>query len=521
MYLLQEVNEEKEIYTLDQVNCMEKPIGIMLQSYNPLYKRMFYLFMKMAQSYNINYYKELEFHNMRTMPRTELIMKREMNIELHSKKEFLNINDFFDFINMNIQNNNPVIVPANLRELYYSKFYLKNDWYHSFFVYDYDKERGLYHIFDSVQRNDDIDYYKFVIPEKTLYDMYQSFNYNLYEESIYYINSEHMPEKIDAYKVMHNFLNRFVYDRVENEYLEIDMIYEIINDKKINQEKINMIRSIYHYKEVLYNELSFFFQEIDYDQSKIKNFNDLKKSLLDNWNSVSCKVIYELYKNNMDGILSLFKKVLDCEKNMFQFCKEIVETFNYDTENNSNKEKLGYRFVNNEDYIISNILENSFQFCFNNNRLYNNWFKDQSPKIIYNNLIPIEADVEMSARFCLHEYEVGSCFLIGFIIKTNMGESYLFGLHAGVSLRLEHTSVNNCILDIPANMDKVQLGVSVINNHLYINFQDGHEKKEVCAIPVNGNVNMVGVCCKTWGEFHPLIVGVEKLEVSVRKNLHK
>lgn len=516
MYLVQNLNKEKEIYKLDQVNCMEKPIAIMLDGYNQIYRHIFHLFMKMMQSYNLNYYKEIDFSNLRTMSRVDIIMNREMNIKLKSKNKFSSCEDFCNFIDLNIQANNPVVVPANLKELYYSKFYLKNDWYHSFLVYDHDKERGLFHIFDSVQTSNPINYDKFVIQEKVLYDMYKSFNENLYEESVYYIDSSQVANEIDVKQLVINCLNKFVYHRSENVYIEVDLINKIISEKKINQDEINKFRSIYHHKEVFFYELSFFFQKIERDVDKVKQFNKLKENLLDKWDIVSSKIIYKLYHRNIDGIMADLKNVLNYEESMRIFIKDILNTLNFNVIKKNCEEDKEYSFINNEDNIITKISERSFKFCFNNNKLYNNWFKDESPKIIYNTQITTNSNVEMSARFCLDKYETGSNFIIGFIFNTNSGENYLFGLNSGVALQMEHTSVDNCMLVFPINSDSVEIKVNIVNKHLHIICKINEEEKKDFDVDVNGEIKMCGVCCKTWMKFQPLILRVEDLKISIK-----
>ena len=118
MYLVQNLNKEKEIYKLDQVNCMEKPIAIMLDGYNQIYRHIFHLFMKMMQSYNLNYYKEIDFSNLRTMSRVDIIMNREMNIKLKSKNKFSSCEDFCNFIDLNYF--------PNLREIIIINFGINN-----------------------------------------------------------------------------------------------------------------------------------------------------------------------------------------------------------------------------------------------------------------------------------------------------------------------------------------------------------------------------------------------------------
>lgn len=37
MYILGEIKQVDDIYSLEEVNCLEKPLGIMLNSFNSLY----------------------------------------------------------------------------------------------------------------------------------------------------------------------------------------------------------------------------------------------------------------------------------------------------------------------------------------------------------------------------------------------------------------------------------------------------------------------------------------------------
>jgi len=38
MYILGEIKQVDDIYSLEEVNCLEKPLGIMLNSFNSLYR---------------------------------------------------------------------------------------------------------------------------------------------------------------------------------------------------------------------------------------------------------------------------------------------------------------------------------------------------------------------------------------------------------------------------------------------------------------------------------------------------
>lgn len=117
MYILGEMKQITDIYSVDEVNCLEKPLSIMLNSFNPLYRSFYLLFQKMAQSYNLEYYHKEHFRKKNTMGRSGDVLGRELGIQLYKVED---PDDFFGFINGELAENNPVIVPVNLRELYYS-----------------------------------------------------------------------------------------------------------------------------------------------------------------------------------------------------------------------------------------------------------------------------------------------------------------------------------------------------------------------------------------------------------------
>lgn len=95
MYSLDEMKQVNDIYSVDEVNCLEKPLGIMLNSFNPLYRNFYLLFKKMTQSYNFEYYSEERFRKKNTMGRSSDILEREMGIRLHRVED---PEDFLDLL---------------------------------------------------------------------------------------------------------------------------------------------------------------------------------------------------------------------------------------------------------------------------------------------------------------------------------------------------------------------------------------------------------------------------------------
>ena len=119
MYSLNDLHRIDDEYEVDEVNCLEKPVALLLHSFNPVYRNLYLFFVKMNRCYNLQKYKDLHYENMTTMQRATLVLKQEMGIDIEKQN---NCKDIHIFINEQIKKNNPIIIPVNLKELYYSKF---------------------------------------------------------------------------------------------------------------------------------------------------------------------------------------------------------------------------------------------------------------------------------------------------------------------------------------------------------------------------------------------------------------
>lgn len=229
MYSLNDLHRIDDEYEVDEVNCLEKPVALLLHSFNPVYRNLYLFFVKMNRCYNLQKYKDLHYENMTTMQRATLVLKQEMGIDIEKQN---NCKDIHIFINEQIKKNNPIIIPVNLKELYYSKFYNKVDWTHSFLIYGYDKDNELYQVFDSVQNVGGKNLYEFVVQKKEMEKLYESFCENIYADGIYYIESNLVDCKKNWYEIFKNGVNEFINYRTEKAYVEIEFIENLCKKEK-------------------------------------------------------------------------------------------------------------------------------------------------------------------------------------------------------------------------------------------------------------------------------------------------
>lgn len=511
MYILSEMNDVDDIYSLEEVNCLEKPIEVMLNSFNPLYRHFYLLFEKMMQSYKFEYYSDINYNQMITMERSYHILKREMNIELHRIEDTTN---FFDIINQNLYKNNPVIVPVNLRELYYSSFYNKADWTHSFLVYGYDEDNGLYRIFDATHRDYEAGHklYKFVVPKDILQKMFRSFNERIYKEGIYYLSSKDISRFVNCNDLLSKCVYEFCNFRKDNPYIELDFIDQIMKSEKINQDDIKGFIQSSHFKKVFFNELSELLKD-EISDDLFKRYSEISKDLINKWIEIDGKIVYYLYKKNKEKINLEMEKVIKLEEKMFECMNEVLLAISQVRENqNSVIEKN--LLVNNSDNIIGKISDNEYIFNFDKNKIYNNWFSDDSPKVIFDDSFINYNNVTIKAKFKLEQYIEGSNFLFGLYIKDSTGSSYIFGGNSGVSMLFEHSKVNNAVWEKEEFSEDIYISVKISNKQLDITYiLDNDSKETVSNLSTKGNIIQAGICCKTWGVPQKVCFTVKDIEI--------
>ena len=511
MYILSEMKQVNDIYSVDEVNCLEKPLGVMLSNFNPLYRSFYLLFQKMTQSYNIEYYHEESFRKKNTMSRSSDILGRELGIQLYRVED---PEDLLGFINDKLAENNPVIIPVNLRELYYSTYYNKADWIHSFLIFGHNEKNKLYDIFDSTQRHDadEFNLYKFVVEEDTLYRMHKSFSDHIYQEGIYYVISSDISLDVDLHKYLYKCIDMFCNSRMANAYVELDIVDQILTDKQVNQQNIKRLMRRCHYKKVFYSELEGLLRTVKVDTDLLDKYIAIQDELLKIWYKINGKIMYYLYKNKSEKVKKEIQQALMIEEDMFSCMNDILNHLeNVEVIALPSHEKVS--FVNNSDNIISKVSDNEFIFEFNNGEIYNNWFEDCAPKVVFSDIKDYSSFTTRS-KFILDEYTEGTNFVFGVYLKDDMGSSYIFGLNSGVSMLFEHTGVNNAVLEMEDCSCITDIEIKVLNQQLYISYMSD-EKSDPCKTQtkIEGNVISVGICCKTWGEAQKLCFRVKDIEI--------
>lgn len=403
----------------------------------------------MNRCYNLQKYKDLHYENMTTMQRATLVLKQEMGIDIEKQN---NCKDIHIFINEQIKKNNPIIIPVNLKELYYSKFYNKVDWTHSFLIYGYDKDNELYQVFDSVQNVGGKNLYEFVVQKKEMEKLYESFCENIYADGIYYIESNLVDCKKNWYEIFKNGVNEFINYRTEKAYVEIEFIENLCKKENISTAETRKLFEINNYKKVFLKELIHLINMCTIQEEDMEKLSNLCSNIYKSWLEADSQIVYCLKKNKRQEI----KKIL--EKPLY-FENQLVHALKYITEENisHDSEECRFLFVNNSDQIINKLDNGNILFCFNQGKTYNNWFDDLAPRFVLK-----QQDLcqfKLSTEFEIIEYDSCINFCFGVYIKDDSGNSYLFGNNSMNYVCFEHTGVDSGITESYVNENKFKIEI--------------------------------------------------------------
>lgn len=518
MFTLENTKEFQDEYLLEQVNCLEKPLLISLRNYDEVYYHLVLLISKMIQAYEIK-----KYHNniiyIRTLNRLQIILKEEFSINFGCE---INPNDISKFIKLQLDSNNPVLLPVNLYDLYYSEHYKENDWVHAFLLYNYNENKNLFYIIDSIQQNNN-GYQKFCITKSMLEGLYLSLNNKIYPynyEGIYYIESNTVKENLDNYEIVilvEKFLSYLCDSNLKNKCRVLNALSNPINFYKNENDTLSKnILGFIKYKEVFYNELEWIIKYLNVDNNIINKFCDIRNLLISEWKIISNKLVYYIYRCNLNKVNKVLEKVNDLEERMFDNLLILQSELKHPNFI-SKRLFVDYYLENNDDKIITVKNDRTFVFEFNNKRLYDNWIDDCAPKV---NLTEIDFSrsevICVSTKLKLLNNINTANYMAGFHIKTKNNSRYMCGANSGLCISMDHSGVNTSIFAVDKCPLYLEIKLRIINNIVSIECLDVEkDERFVCEdIVLDSKVCEIGLSCKTWGYNHPIKVVFDGLLIS-------
>lgn len=443
-------------YSLEEVTCFDRLLGIFLNSINNSYCDLFYMINNFYRCYKVDDSKN------------EYDFEREMHILRNFfciESEKINFSDEYvltEFIVKNINKYGSVFVPINLKEIYYSAYYKEQDWPHLFLINGYDKEKELFYVIDATQIYSDIlTEQNFCITFEILERAYKSY----FHQTILNKEKEYI----------------FVVTTVVNELTETEIFHEtfkyLFNQSSISSRELEIV-----YKILTNRDFTLF-------------INRCIKNILKN----DTKLV------NYDFFVLEEKKIFDFfSKQASRYKERLFEIIS----SNSNRYNEVFECIQNSGKIITITEDNSrkFRFSFIGDKIYNSWFNDDSPKVRINqdlNYLIVKINVihkEKDSKFVAGLY----CF-----IDDNL---YYFGLDSNYFINLDLMGKTPEIFRKRLETSEVYLKISRQEDSCKFSYSvDGITYFYATSLDIRSCHFSCGIGCKTYSKPTPLCIDFEDL----------
>lgn len=379
----------------------------------------------------------------------------------------------------------------------------------------YDKEKKLFYIMDNIHRTGDNDkfLYDFVIQYDTLIAAYNSYCNNINNDFIYYIDSRN--SNINSKSTILPLLLKGI-----NYYLHADIKY-YLNDENVQKvqnygitDLSKSIIKIDYYREVFFNELSILITVfLSSDNNNYNLFNSKKNELISCWKRKTSLRLFSIRKNNNIS----YDDIIEIEKEVRRILAKITEDLLLGKEKQLGEfQCIKQKVVNNTDKIISFIDSRTIMFNFNTNKIYNNWFTDESPKVIY--------ELNSSITNLIFETHIDfvSCgknsdIIAGIYLKTIKNERYIWGSKSGQKMVFENTGIEAELLNIYNKCSKIKLSINFSNDNLYLGYNDSQNStKTIVRKDISSEeLKEIGIVCKTWNLTNKYLIKFSISKISV------
>lgn len=532
------ITEFKYSYEYDEVTCFEHPLVISLDYLKSDTGHLFAILSKLRETYGTqkveNGYTNIRDSVLRTIQDYSGIEVNELrNL---SYKEIIR----------QIDKGVPIIVGVNLKDIFYSSYYMERDWNHWFLIIGYKEKQRLVTILDNTQfHNIGEDYEEFNIPFDILKQANKSYvkKYGKQYSVIELANLSRVNEKKIMSLIIEEYCNLNLmktdgYRQIVllNTYLDvlkdisIEVGWENVNNVEIEgsitREIKKKIININKYRKIFFDEIKKYMENSGYKDTYSENVSKFEKQcseLNKIWQNYVINSFVKIAKvQNLENIVP--NKIIDNEEIVQNEVKKFLVYLNEEkiSKNTVSDKALinkneNFRYENNEDKIALNKMlgESSGEilFEFAGRRNYNYWDMDEAPRVVIdinrgeNEIIEIYAESKTVYRNDVN-VEVGL-----FIRDNDNGRVYMLGVENEESIVVSEIGVSGYKYEIDKK-DGVRLFIRIkeklvefgvykvnIDNNQEINRSEKINRDVIYSIDINSEMNSdVGIMCKTWGK---------------------
>ncbi|MCP4146169.1 MAG: BtrH N-terminal domain-containing protein [bacterium] len=345
--LITTVKVNTDNWPIREVDCFTKPHGMVLEAYEPGIYPVFAYYLAFFKSYrhrhNFSEGLEWSFSLFATVI-------REMGYTYKAVK-CKNTAEFHTYIKESIKKGIPLLVPGNLKGLYYTWAYQKADAPHLFLVKGYDEALELYYINDNmhhyknpvqVESDEDGTFYDFVIPEKNLEEVWTLFapmKIPPFQETI--IRIERGPNvRVPSMRHRLELFTELAASRAKPEdmFRELSCFKHLIRQAEtltpdqreslLAQTRLNII---FANKTYVLSTLTQMVKD-RISPGDLKELGQLCDTISQGWNKVKNMFYFSFLGGKLKNIATMEQRcspVINAEKKLFQLVTRLTETYDF------------------------------------------------------------------------------------------------------------------------------------------------------------------------------------------------
>ena len=468
---------------LDVIDCFDRAIGICMSSFDNSYADVYFCLKLINRIYFSNPLENIFLG--------ESLKSINAFFPLEVRKVYV-LDDFILLLERECYKGNPIIVPINLKEVFYSEQYQLLDWAHPFVVKGVDRKRKVLKILDGTHLKSDF-------PEERDF----SIPYDILEKSFnsYFKN---INKKEEAYVIVFERSSQFVANNQDNKILGMDILIDFM--KKIDvKNQIQIIETIPDVSTILNfsKRKRALFEIVLKEIKNIASFNNKQianlelqiDKICDNWEKYcflyakSRLSRISLGKVNVDNAI-ITKEIIVLEKIL-----SMVQEIKY-------KKKIPTILADTDSIICIN--KENIVFNFDGNRIYNSWLSDESPKVVFKD----EKISVFEEEYFIKITEKRINIVAGFFINIS-GKLYYFGLDSCKRINVDIAGIESSVVQALVETDSVYLKLVSIKNELSFQYKltEGDCYNELLSLKLSSNeIDNYGIGCKTYNKAKPIKV---------------
>ena len=307
------IKDSENKYSLDKVGCFERPTALILGALGSDDASFYLMFRKLFQVYTLDIEQHSDYH----------LDEKSSDVWIFDRLGLTRkwaAGPLKDAVAELIASQTPVLVPGNLREIYFSDHYKSGDWPHLFLVNGYDGDNELFYVLDYIQNknvselmtNTSVPYDKCILRADDLEAAYRAYTCFHADLSVQYFEKQDKFDHIDKRELLLAFLE-LLRDRMESQQfierpLSAAIRAEIAENSDTGGERVtDLLQTLSKspkYREVMMTETLRLLRQYPIHAEAVHEMETLKEAIVRSWALIAKKFYRDLLKgahlNDMD-----------------------------------------------------------------------------------------------------------------------------------------------------------------------------------------------------------------------------